>query len=134
MQRGHDDNLPQDGTGADAGPVLALARDMIFASKIRGTAAAAGTRAETVGTVERLLERAAVERPRLILLDLEAPGVGGAGIRRLLEAPETAGVRLIGFASHVNAEAIREAREAGAHRVVARSRFVAELPALLGGD
>jgi CheY-like chemotaxis protein len=54
-------------------------------------------------------------------------------IARLKSDPETATIPVIAFGSHVNAEALRAAREAGADRVLARSAFVRDLPALLGG-
>src|SRR5690606_31804175 len=47
--------------------------------------------------------------------------------------PETADVPVIAFASHVNRAAIDDARTAGATRVLARSAYERELPALLGG-
>jgi hypothetical protein len=40
-------------------------------------------------------------------------------------------VPVVAFASHVRADLIAEARAAGADRVLARSAFVAELPALV---
>lgn len=114
--------------------VLALVADLIFAARIRGAAGPAGARVETLRSAEALLERAAAERPRLILLDLDARGISaGVLISRLKEDPATADVPVVAFVSHVRQDAIAEARAAGADRVMARSAFVRDLPALLAG-
>lgn len=113
---------------------VALVSDLIFASKIRGAGAAAGVATATASTPDDVLEHCRRGDPRVILLDLETrAGDVPALIRRLKAEPETAGVPVIGFVSHVNRAAIDAAREAGANRVLARSAFVRELPALLRG-
>lgn len=127
-------DTPHTADSADRPAALALVADLIFASKIRATAAAVGGAVEVVRTADELLARARDASPRLILVDLEARGADPAGaIRRLRSMPETADVPVIAFASHVNRAAIDDARTAGATRVLARSAFVRELPALLGG-
>src|SRR5690606_12170770 len=113
-------------------PILALAADLIFASRIRATATAVGATVHVVRSAEELLTRARETAPRLVLIDLEARAGDPAGaIRQLRATPETAAVPIVAFASHVNREAIEAARAAGASRVLARSAFVRELPALL---
>lgn len=115
-------------------PVLALAADLIFASRIRATATAVGATVHVVRSADELLARAGETVPRLVLVDLEARAGDPAGaITRLRATPATADVPIVAFASHVNREAIEAARAAGASRVLARSAFVRELPALLAG-
>ena len=113
---------------------VALVADMLFASKVRGAASAVGVEAVTVSKGEKLVDEARRLRPRVIFVDIETRGVDvPALIARLKSDAETAGVPVIAFGSHVNADALRAAREAGADRAIARSAFVRDLPALLGG-
>jgi len=107
-------------------PVLVLVKDLLFSSKITATARAAG-----VGT--RLLrdpaQLGAEPSPRLIV-DLNLPGA----IAAAAHWRTATGGTVIGFVSHVDTETIAAARAAGIDRVMARSRFVEELPRLLTGD
>lgn len=63
----------------------------------------------------------------IAIVDLDAPGAIAivSGLRASWPA-----LRVVGFVSHVHADRIREAREAGAE-VMARSAFVNALPRLL---
>jgi hypothetical protein len=63
----------------------------------------------------------------LVVVDLGRPGVLDA-----LPALAAAGVRVVGFASHVDRAAIEAARAAGCTEVQPRSAFFRSLPALLG--
>ncbi|MGH7475464.1 MAG: hypothetical protein ACRELD_04190 [Longimicrobiales bacterium] len=113
--------------------VVALAADLLFASRIQGTAGALGVRAEAFTRVEPLVARALEARPALVLIDLEARGLDVPSlIRRLRTEPALRHARIMGFVSHMNAGAAAAARNAGADRVLARSAFVEELPRLLG--
>ncbi|HET9985429.1 MAG TPA: hypothetical protein VFQ38_17640 [Longimicrobiales bacterium] len=111
--------------------MLALAADLIFSARIRGAAQAAGVAAATVNRPDDLVARALAAPPRLVLVDLDARGDIAGAIRRLKADPATAAVPVVAFVSHVREDAIAGAREAGADRVMARSAFVRELPALL---
>ena len=103
--------------------VIALVRDLIFASKITATAAAAGICVRLVRDPAMLGTDAA---PRLIV-DLNLAGA--------IEAAQVwkhdAGGEVVGFVSHVDTATIDRARAAGIDRVLARSRFVELLPELL---
>jgi hypothetical protein len=65
----------------------------------------------------------------LLIVDLNQEGVVAAAG----EWGKGPGRRVVGFVSHVDAERIAAAREAGIGEVLARSRFVEILPALLAG-
>ncbi len=115
-------------------PVVALA-DMLFASRIRGVADALGRRLVMAGTPEAMLAAVRKHEPGLVLIDLELrSGAGADAIRQLREAGLPGSVTIVGFASHMNGAAIAAGRAAGADRVLARSAFVAELPALLARE
>jgi CheY-like chemotaxis protein len=116
------------------GEVVALVADLLFASRIRGAAAAVGASVQTVGNPGALKRIVAERRPRLVLIDLDArvgdaPGV----IAELKEAASAEKPRVIAFGSHLDREVLLAARAAGADRVLARSAFVRELHAILGG-
>ena len=105
--------------------VLVLCRDLIFSSRIVATARADGV------VVKLLRDPAALESESAsrAIVDLNQPGV--------LEAAEIWKRRdptreVMGFVSHVDAETIRRAREAGIE-AIPRSRFVELLPQLLRG-
>jgi DNA-binding NarL/FixJ family response regulator len=111
-------------------PVLALAADMIFTAKIRATGDAVGVPVLMARNAIQLLELAGTSAPRLILVDLDTRGLDiSATIADVkAAAPES---RLLGFVSHVNTDAIRQARDAGADQVLARSAFTQQLPDIL---
>jgi hypothetical protein len=108
----------------DPNPVLALVRDLIFATKI-------STAARGVGAAMKMIRDPAAlgnEPGRLLLVDLNLPGaIEAAGRWRAAGA----GGPVVGFVSHVDADTAAHARAAGIDQVMARSRFVEILPQLL---
>lgn len=107
--------------------------DLIFTTRIRAEAAAAGA---TVGVARNLdllrtkLEGCAAEGGpalRLVIVDLDAPDAIEA-VR--LAAAAAGGPRVVAFVSHVRGDLAAAARDAGAGEVLARSAFVGRLPAL----
>lgn len=104
-------------------PVLALVRDLLFASKITATAQAAGSAVRVIRDPAQL---AGIKGERL-LVDLNLEGAIEAAGRWGAEHVE----EVIGFVSHVDAATAARARQAGIGRVVARSKFVEMLPELV---
>jgi hypothetical protein len=117
---------------ADAGPTgILLSRDLIFASKVIGTARELGHRVLVAGTSSLALAMIEQWRPRVVFLDLAAGALvapeallGYQG----LAGPATA---FVAFGSHVDAEALAAARAAGCDPVMPRSKFSADLPELI---
>lgn len=115
-----------------AGPAgLLLSRDLIFTSKITGTARALGCQVLTAGNTS--LASAMIEQwqPRAVFVDLASGDlVSPAALLayRRLAPPETA---FIAFGSHVDTAALATASAAGCDPVLPRSRFVNELPELI---
>jgi CheY-like chemotaxis protein len=104
--------------------VLAVSTDLFFASRIRSAAGAAGCSVQFVSS----LEAAGAQIARLALVDLDASLDIAAVIGRL----KAGGVEtVVAFGPHLNTAARKAAREAGADRVLAKSKFVTELPRLL---
>ncbi len=105
---------------------LALVSDMIFESKISGTGRAVGVSVRTVRTPDALVSAASESGVGLILMDLNVAGAKTA--ETITNLRSVCGLaRIIGFASHVDAGLLEQAREAGADEVMPRSRFDASL-------
>lgn len=112
--------------------IMAMSADMLFGSRIRGAARATGAEVALIGRPDELQRRAAEQPPTRIILDLDHRRVDMPQLIRALKAdPVTSGIPVVAYVSHVNADAIAAARAAGADRVMARSAFVNELPALM---
>ena len=103
-------------------PVLALVRDLLFASKIALAAKNAGVEVKIVRDPAQLADQAAP----LMLVDLNQAGTidAAANWKRIT------GRRVVGFVSHVDVEVARLARASGIDKVMARSGFVDSLPGL----
>ncbi len=110
---------------------LLLSRDLIFTSKVTGTASALGHRVVVAGNIALASAMLARWVPVVVFVDLGAGDlVGPASIvtYRGLVPPETP---FLAFGSHVDVEALDAAKAAGCDPVMPRSRFTNELPALV---
>lgn len=104
--------------------VLAVVKDLFFAVKVSDGAKRAGRSVRTVASVEQALATALVERPAMLVADLNCDGVDMLELARRWKADETlCGVPLLGFVPHVREDRKRAALDAGFDRVVARSTF-----------
>ncbi len=110
---------------------LVIARDLMFTSKVTGTAEAIGHRMRTAA--DRESARTLIERwhPAVIVVDLTAGE--SASPESLAEYRRLAGdsTHLIAVGPHVDADRLAAARAAGCQLALPRSKFSAELPALL---
>ena len=116
----------QSGQMNDQPNVIALVRDLVFASKITATAAGTGVCVRLVRDPKALGTTPA----QRLIVDLNLPG----GIEAAQAWKREAGGEVVGFVSHVDTETIDRARAADVDRVLARSRFVELLPELLQRD
>jgi DNA-binding NarL/FixJ family response regulator len=107
---------------------LLLADDMIFSSRITGTARALGVRMIVVKSQEDLVNQARELDPTCVILDLSIAGKKMGELTRNLKEGNTSKPRLVAYGSHVDAATLRAAREAGCDLVLPRSQFVEELP------
>ena len=120
---------PQSQNPEQSPQILVLVRDLMFSGRILAEARAAGVNVKVIrdpGQIAKL-DQASQPVPGLMIADLNLPGAIAAAAewRRLTNGT------VVGFVSHVDAEAIAEARAAGLDQVLARSRFVQVLPDLL---
>lgn len=99
--------------------VLAVAPDLMFASRIEATLGAAG---HDVSLASSIGEATGLEEIDLVVVDLDRePADGVVGL----------GVPVLGFYAHLNTETREGAEAAGVDVVVPRSRMAREMPALV---
>ena len=111
---------------------IALVTDLIFSTRIAGTAQKLGVPCRVVRSSEALEEAIAAAGPDepLVLIDLNADGIDATEAIRDVKAQRPT-LTVIGFLSHVQRELKRAAEDAGADEVLPRSAFVERLPELL---
>ena len=118
-------------TEAAAPQGLLLSDDLIFTSRITGTARGLGLTVRAVRSADALVELARQSPPRAVLIDLSNPGlVLPELLRRLAEVCRDL-PRVVAYGSHVDTATLKAAREAGCEPVLPRSKFVEELPGAL---
>ena len=110
---------------------LLLCDDLIFTSRITGTAKALGLVVSAARDVPGLLRMARQSPPTCVLLDLQFLGLDLVAL--LAELRALGPMRVVGYGSHVDAATLHAARVAGCDPVLPRSKFVEELPAALPG-
>jgi len=103
--------------------ILALVRDLLFASKITGEAAAKGVTVKIIRNPAALV----VEAGRLLLVDLNLPDAIPAAVEWQNRHNRPA----IGFVSHTDVDAIQQARSAGIGKILSRGQFVGQLADIL---
>jgi CheY-like chemotaxis protein len=113
--------------------VLALVDDLFFQAKLAETARKLGVVLKTVSTgdalVESLAGTAIGDRPRLVVVDLNARQGAVEAVERLHSSGNP--VPVIGFLSHVQTDLAERARAAGCSQVLPRSSFTANLSEIL---
>lgn len=109
---------------------LLLCDDLIFTSRIVGTAQALGFTLRTVKSARELFGILSQTNPACVIVDLHAPDFDFdalvAQATTLVSKP-----MLVGYGSHVDAATLKRARDAGFDVVWPRSKFVEELPTAL---
>lgn len=139
--------------------IVAFVADLMFAARIESVAERLGYHVNWIGSIQAidpqaspsgqfertfqlaehlsgsgalLLEQLTSWRPALIILDLNNDQIPWHEWLPLIKsAPATRRLPVIGFGSHVDTATLQAARSSGADAVMARSRFVAELPDLI---
>lgn len=109
---------------------VAVLNDLIFSTKIVGTARALGIEALSVTSADALDAALADGNVRLVIVDMDADGNAAVESIRRAAAHDSAPTT-IAFHSHVRADHAASATEAGATMTMPRSRFSAELSQIL---
>jgi len=108
--------------------VVALVEDLMFLSRIREAARGHGLQVAAARTAADAVA-AARAGARIVFLDLDSRRLPVADTLAALRGE--AGLSLVGFFSHVDAQRGREAAAAGCTTVLPRSAFVTQLDSLL---
>jgi PleD family two-component response regulator len=112
--------------------ILAVVEDLLFTVKISDAAKRAGLDVEFVKSERDVIEKAAQEKPLLIILDLNFSAVQPLKlISKVKSDGEMKQISVIGYLSHVQGELKQQAQEAGANIVMARSAFSQNLQQIL---
>jgi len=112
--------------------ILAVVDDLLFTVKISDAAKRVGLEVEFLKSERDVLDKAADEKPLLIILDLNNNSVEPLKLISKLKAHgDLKKISLIGYLSHVQGELKQQAHEAGANIVMARSAFSQNLQQIL---
>ncbi len=118
--------------------ILYCCADLMFSSRVEGTARALGLPTHAVPDTEHLAailtpgdagSPPADRPPQALFVDLD---LGEEALNLIRTArPAAPDLPIIAFGSHVEADQLREARNLGADPALPRSRFVQQLPHML---
>ena len=110
---------------------LLLSDDLIFVSRVVGTARALGLTVRAARSPDGLLSLAGAQAPVCVLVDLHNPGLELPELLRRLTVVCPVRPRVVAYGSHVETAVLRAARAAGCDPVLPRSQFVELLPTAL---
>ena len=114
--------------------VLAVVDDLMFSVKISAAAKALNVPVAFERVPEAVVQRVRDERPSLVIFDLNSVRLRPIEtIVALKGDPALAGIRTMGYVSHVQGDVIAAARSAGCDEVLARSAFSERLGTILSG-
>jgi hypothetical protein len=111
--------------------IVVVAPDLFFATRFEDVIRAQGGQPVVVATPDDFVAAVDYHFPVLALVDLDTAGDWPGAIARCKLRPHTRGVPIVAFGSHVDVEMLAAARRAGADHAWARSKLMADLPALV---
>jgi len=117
---------------ANTGPTgILLTRDLIFTSKIIGTARELGYRVLVARDKASAMEMIQCHKPRVVFIDLADEELTAP--RDLKAYLELGGpkVTFLAFGPHVAVDALAAAQASGCNQVITRSRFSSQLTSLI---
>lgn len=107
---------------------LLLSDDLIFTSRITGTARGLGLTLKPARSAAILEAAARQQTPSCVIVDLANPGLNVPDLLAHLRDICSPMPRVVAYGSHVDAAGLRAARDAGCDLVLPRSKFVEKLP------
>lgn len=113
---------------AATGVGILLSDDLIFTSRVTGTARALGLTVHAAVSAAALIDLAAAKQPTAALIDLALVRNSIGELAANLRAGCPPLKRMVAYGSHVDTAGLKAAREAGCSPVLPRSQFVTELP------
>ena len=114
--------------------ILAVVDDLLFTSKIKSAAGQLGVPVVFARSSQAAIAEMRKQLPTLVVFDLDTTRTDPLGTLAVMKSDAAlSAVRTVGFVSHVRADLIDTARNAGVDDVLARSAFVVRLAEILGG-
>jgi CheY-like chemotaxis protein len=107
--------------------VVAAVPDLFFRSRVLETAKALSVSVEVARDADEVLRTVRAEKPRLVLMDLQA-----AALQPLETLQSLMGIPVVGFLAHEQLELREKALAAGCAEVLTKGQFSAKLSELLG--
>jgi len=114
--------------------IVFITSDLMMASNASAHAKQQGVKIAQVSSAERGMEVVKENRPHLLLVDLQCPGLDieavGASLAKLADSisPLT-----IGFAQHVETEKLSAGRNAGFDQVLTRGQMNSQVGQIIAG-
>jgi CheY-like chemotaxis protein len=106
--------------------VIAAIPDLFFRAKVLETAKSLSVNLDVARDADELLQQVRTEKPRLILLDLQAAALQPLDTLIALE-----GIPVVGFLAHEQVDLRDQALAAGCGEVLTKGQFSASLPSIL---
>jgi len=106
--------------------VVAAIPDLLFRSKVIETAKALSLDLDVARDADELLQKVRAEKPRLVLMDLQA-----AAIQPLETLIALQGIPVVGFLAHEQVDLREKAVAAGCAEVLTKGQFSASLQTIL---
>lgn len=116
---------------ATGGRVLSCLNDLLFTSKIREAAVAAGVAYRNARSIDALRDEWQAGEPKVVVVDLNATAFDPFDVLRFLKT-EHPNTPVVCFMAHVDTELEARALEVGFADIMPRSRFVQVLPEIVG--
>jgi CheY-like chemotaxis protein len=107
---------------------ILLSDELMFTSRVTGTARDQGLTVRPARSAEVLENLARQQAPGCVILDLANPTLKVAELVAWLRSHCSPMPFVVAYGSHVDTATLRAAREAGCDLVLPRSKFVEELP------
>jgi CheY-like chemotaxis protein len=112
--------------------VVCVVDDLMFSVKISTAAKALGVETYFERSATNVVERVREKQPSLVIFDLNSSRLRPMEAIAALKAdPALKTIPTLGFVSHIQADAIAAARQAGVDEVLARSAFSERLGEIL---
>lgn len=117
--------------------ILTFVNNLMFSTRIESIVEQLGFEYQEIGAADNESEKSFLDRIMshnlaLIIVDLGFDAIPWEKWIQLLKSSSVSKhIPLICFGAHVDVEALKTARQAGADEVMARSRFLATLPNLI---
>lgn len=111
--------------------LIALGDDLIFRSRIEASAQALGLEFRSARDQSALLRMLDEAPARCLILDLANPGLQLVELMERIKQLGASAPRVVAYGSHIHADVLHSAREAGCDSVLPRSKFVEDLEKIL---